>query len=136
MKKVTSPNNIPLVAIATALLWFGWYGFNASSKLDVNATNAQAFLNTDISASVACITWLVIEWTTRRKRPIFIGFMTGAVASLATITPATGFVRLGSAFLIGLLADTGCFLAVKFVKHKERDDAHDVWAVYGKYNYA
>jgi Amt family ammonium transporter len=127
----TGPNNIPLVAIATVLLWFGCYGFNVGSELDVNAITAQAFLNTDISASVAGVTWLIIEWTTGRKRPTFIGFMTGAVAGLATITPAAGFVSLGSAFLIGLLAGTVCFLAVKFVKHKEWDDALDVWAVHG-----
>lgn len=92
---------------------------------------AQAFLNTDLSASVAAITWLIIEWTTDKKRPTFIGLMTGAVAELATITPAAGYVSLGSAFFIGILAGVVCFLAVKFVSHKGWDDALDVWGVYG-----
>lgn len=130
-EKGTGPNNVPLVAIGTAMLWFGWYGFNAGSELDVDSITAQAFLNTDMSASVAGITWLVIEWTTGKQRPTFIGFMTGAVAGLATITPAAGFVSLGSATLIGLLAGIVCFLAVKFVAYKEWDDALDVWGVHG-----
>lgn len=127
----SGPNNIPLVAIGTALLWFGWYGFNAGSELDVDAITAQAFLNTDVSASVAAITWLLIEWTTGNKRPTFIGLMTGAVAGLATITPAAGFVSLGSAALIGLLAGIVCYLAVKFVERRKWDDALDVWGVHG-----
>ncbi|MFA9389361.1 MAG: ammonium transporter [Prolixibacteraceae bacterium] len=130
-EKSSGPNNLPLVAIGTALLWFGWYGFNAGSELDVDATTAQAFLNTDLSASVAGITWLIIEWTTGKKRPTFLGLMTGSVAGLATITPAAGYVSLGSAFFIGILAGVVCFLAVKFVAHKQWDDALDVWGVHG-----
>lgn len=131
VEKSSGPNNIPLVAIGTALLWFGWYGFNAGSELDVDSTTAQAFLNTDLSASVAAITWLIIEWTTGKKRPTFIGLMTGAVAGLATITPAAGYVSLGSAFFIGLLAGIVCYVAVQFVVRKEWDDALDVWGVHG-----
>ncbi len=127
----SGPNNIPLVAIGTSLLWFGWYGFNAGSELNVDAITAQAFLNTDVAASVAAITWLTIEWTTGRKRPTFIGLMTGAVAGLATITPAAGYVSLGSAFFIGLSAGFICYRAVKFVKRKRWDDALDVWGVHG-----
>lgn len=130
-KKNESPNNIPLVAIGTSLLWFGWYGFNAGSELDVNAITAQAFLNTDVAASIAAITWLSIEWTTGKKRPTFVGLMTGAVAGLATITPAAGFVSLGSALLIGICAALVCYQAVKFVKYKRWDDALDVWGVHG-----
>ncbi len=127
----TGPNNIPLVAIGTSLLWFGWYGFNAGSELDVDAVTAQAFLNTDVSASVAAITWLTIEWTTGKKRPTFIGLMTGAVAGLATITPAAGFVSLGAASFIGLCAGIVCYFTVKFVEYKRWDDALDVWGVHG-----
>ena len=127
----SGPNNIPLVAIGTSLLWFGWYGFNAGSELNVDAITAQAFLNTDVAASVAAITWLTIEWTTGRKRPTFIGLMTGAVAGLATITPAAGYVSLGAAFFIGLSAGFICYRAVKFVKRKRWDDALDVWGVHG-----
>lgn len=130
-EKNAGPNNIPLVAIGTSLLWFGWYGFNAGSELDVDAVTAQAFLNTDVSASVAAITWLTIEWTTGKKRPTFIGLMTGAVAGLATITPAAGFVSLGAASFIGLCAGIVCYFTVKFVEHKRWDDALDVWGVHG-----
>jgi len=129
--KNSGPNNIPLVAIGTALLWFGWYGFNAGSELDVDAITAQAFLNTDLAASVAAITWLTIEWTTGKQRPTFIGLMTGAVAGLATITPAAGYVSLGTAFFIGICAGFVCYQAVKFVKNKRWDDALDVWGVHG-----
>ena len=130
-EKGEGPNNIPLVAIGTALLWFGWYGFNAGSELDVDAITAQSFLNTDTSASFAAVTWLFIEWTTGKKRPTFIGLMTGAVAGLATITPAAGYVSLGSSVSIGIMAGIVCYLAVKFVAYKEWDDALDVWGVHG-----
>jgi Amt family ammonium transporter len=109
------PNNIPLVAIGTALLWFGWYGFNAGSEMAVN----------DV------ITWLTIEWNVGKKKPTFIGLMTGAVAGLATITPAAGFVTIQSAVLIGIIAGIGCYLAVKFKEKQEWDDALDVWGVHG-----
>ena len=125
------PNNIPLVAIGTAFLWFGWYGFNAGSELDVNHITVSAFLNTDISASFAAITWLIIEWNTGKKKPSFIGLMTGAVAGLATITPAAGFVTLPVAALIGIIAGAGCFMAVRFKMNKGWDDALDVWGVHG-----
>lgn len=131
VEKGAGPNNIPLVAIGTALLWFGWYGFNAGSELDVDAITAQSFLNTDTAASFAAVTWLILEWTTGKKRPIFIGLMTGAVAGLATITPAAGYVSLGSAVFIGISAGIVCFFAVKFVTHKQWDDALDVWGVHG-----
>ncbi len=131
VEKGAGPNNIPLVAIGTALLWFGWYGFNAGSELDVDAITAQSFLKTDTAASFAAVTWLVLEWTTGKKRPTFIGLMTGAVAGLATITPAAGYVSLGSAVFIGISAGIVCFFAVKFVAHKQWDDALDVWGVHG-----
>jgi len=83
------PNSIPLIALGTGLLWFGWYGFNAGSALDVNAITGLAFLNTDVAASFAAITWLAIEWS-RAKKPKFVGLLTGAVAGLATITPLPG----------------------------------------------
>jgi Amt family ammonium transporter len=131
IEKGTGPNNIPLVAIGTSLLWFGWYGFNAGSELDVDAITAQSFLNTDVAASFAAVTWLFIEWNTGKKRPTFIGLMTGSVAGLATITPAAGYVSLSSAIFIGIMAGTVCYLAVKFVTRKEWDDALDVWGIHG-----
>lgn len=127
----SEPNNIPLVAIGTALLWFGWYGFNAGSELAVNSITVSAFLNTDTAASFAAVTWLIIEWNTGKKKPTFIGLMTGAVAGLATITPAAGYVDIYSSAIIGIVAAVGCFMAVKFKESKGWDDALDVWGVHG-----
>lgn len=124
------PNSIPLVAIGTGLLWFGWYGFNAGSELDVDAITTLAFLNTDVAASFAAITWLIIEWT-RGRRPKFVGLMTGAVAGLATITPAAGFVPIWAAMIIGILAGFVCYWAVHLKNKLGWDDALDVWGVHG-----
>jgi len=124
------PNSIPLVAIGTGLLWFGWYGFNAGSELDVNHITTLAFLNTDVAASFAAITWLIIEWS-REGKPKFVGLLTGAVAGLATITPAAGFVPLWAAMLIGILAGFLCYLAVQLKNKWGWDDALDVWGVHG-----
>jgi Amt family ammonium transporter len=89
-----------------------------------------AFLNTDVAASFAAITWLVIEWYLVRK-PKFVGLLTGAVAGLATITPAAGFVTLPSACLIGITAGIVCYLAVHLKNKMGWDDALDVWGVHG-----
>jgi Amt family ammonium transporter len=128
--KESPPNSIPLIAIGTGLLWFGWYGFNAGSALDVNAVTGLAFLNTDVAASFAAITWLVIEWSLARK-PKFVGLLTGAVAGLATITPAAGYVTLPSAVIIGIAAGGICYLAVHLKNKMGWDDALDVWGVHG-----
>lgn len=124
------PNSIPLVAIGTGLLWFGWYGFNAGSELAVDNITTLAFLNTDVAASFAAITWLVIEWM-RQRKPKFVGLLTGAVAGLATITPAAGFVTLQSAIIIGIAAGILCYLAVELKNKLGWDDALDVWGVHG-----
>ncbi len=124
------PNSIPLIALGTGLLWFGWYGFNAGSALDVNAITGLAFLNTDIAASFAAITWLVIEWN-RQRKPKFVGLLTGAVAGLATITPAAGYVSLTDAVIIGIASGIVCYLAVNLKNKMEWDDALDVWGVHG-----
>jgi Amt family ammonium transporter len=123
-------HNIPLVALGTALLWFGWYGFNAGSELKVDNVTFLAFVNTDIAASVAAITWLCLAWTFEKK-PKFVGLLTGAVAGLVGITPAAGYVSIGASVVIGFLASAFCYLAVEF-KHKVGfDDALDVWGVHG-----
>lgn len=124
------PNNIPLVAIGTGLLWFGWYGFNAGSELRVDHITVTAFLNTDIAASFATVTWLVIE-RIKTGKPRFIGLMTGAVAGLATITPAAGFVPVWAAALIGIIASTVSYFAVELKNKHGWDDALDVWGVHG-----
>ena len=124
------PHSIPLVALGTGLLWFGWYGFNAGSELKVDAVTATAFLNTDIAASFAGIVWLIIAWF-YEKKPKFIGLLTGAVAGLATITPAAGFVTPVSAAIIGIVAGVVCYFAVSFKNRMKLDDALDVWGVHG-----
>ncbi len=120
------PNSVPLIAIGTGLL----YGFNAGSSLNVNAVTGLAFLNTDVAASFAAITWMVIEWSLQR-RPKFVGLMTGAVAGLATITPAAGYVSLPSAVIIGIASGLVCYLAVLMKNKWGWDDALDVWGVHG-----
>ncbi len=129
-KVTTEPHNVPLIAMGTALLWFGWYGFNAGSELRIDNITALAFLNTDIAASFAAIVWLAIEWFQTGK-PRFIGLLTGAVAGLATITPAAGYVSTNTAVIIGILAGTICYFAVKLKNTLHWDDALDVWGVHG-----
>lgn len=124
------PHSIPLVALGTGLLWFGWYGFNAGSELRVDEVTALAFLNTDIAASFAAITWLFVAWS-REKKPKFVGLLTGAVAGLATITPAAGYVTPGSAAIIGIVAGLVCYGAVSLKNSLNWDDALDVWGVHG-----
>ena len=98
--------------------------------MDVNAVTGLAFLNTDVAASFAAITWLVIEWYLVKK-PKFVGLLTGAVAGLATITPAAGYVSLPSACLIGIAAGLVCYIAVHLKNKMGWDDALDVWGVHG-----
>ena len=124
------PHSIPLVALGTALLWFGWYGFNAGSELRVDAVTATAFLNTDVAASFAAIVWLIID-VLREKKPKTLGFLTGAVAGLATITPAAGYVTVQAAMAIGTIASVVSYLAVEYKNRKGWDDALDVWGVHG-----
>lgn len=124
------PHNIPYVALGTALLWFGWYGFNAGSALGANAQAAAAFVNSDIAASVAMVTWLLLSWLID-GRPSMVGAMTGVLAGLVAITPAAGYVEPWAAFVIGILATYVCFYAVKFRMRMKWDDALDVWGVHG-----
>jgi Amt family ammonium transporter len=123
-------HSIPLIALGTGLLWFGWYGFNAGSELRADRITALAFLNTDIAASFAAITWMAIEWL-RSRKPKFVGLLTGAVAGLATITPAAGYVSPTSAVLIGLISGLVCYYAVALKNKLGWDDALDVWGVHG-----
>ena len=123
-------HNVPLVALGTGLLWFGWYGFNAGSEFRVDGVTAVAFLNTDVAASFAAIVWMVVGWWLE-KRPTLVGLLTGAVAGLATITPAAGYVSPVSAVVIGIVAGGVCYFAVALKNHLRWDDALDVWGVHG-----
>ena len=124
------PHSIPLVALGTGLLWFGWYGFNAGSELKVDAVTATAFLNTDIAASFAAMVWMIMAWILEKK-PTFLGLLTGAVAVLATITPAAGYVTPTSSAIIGSASGIVCYLAISLKNRWKVDDALDVWGVHG-----
>jgi Amt family ammonium transporter len=127
---VDTPHNIPFIALGTGLLWFGWYGFNAGSELQVDHITALAFLNTDIAASFAAVTWLFVEWWFAKK-PHFVGLLTGAVAGLATITPAAGYVPIYASAIIGVAAGLVCYAAIQVKNRFKWDDALDVWGVHG-----
>jgi Amt family ammonium transporter len=123
-------HNIAFVALGTGLLWFGWFGFNAGSALAANGIASQAFVNTDISGSIAMCTWLAITWW-KHGKPSLVGALTGAVAGLACITPAAGYVPTWAAFIFGLAAGSICYYAVVFKEKMQWDDALDVWACHG-----
>jgi len=125
-----SPHNIPFIALGTGLLWFGWYGFNAGSELKVDDITSLAFLNTDIAASFAATTWLFVEWWFGKK-PHFVGLLTGAVAGLACITPAAGYVPIWASVVIGITAGVVCYFAIQLKTLLKWDDALDVWGVHG-----
>jgi len=125
-----TPHNIPMVALGTGLLWVGWFGFNAGSALNANDIAAFAAINSEISASVALTTWALID-TLRGGKPNMVGVCVGAVAGLATITPAAGFVKPWAAACIGFIAATFCYAMVELRKKMKWDDALDVWGVHG-----
>ena len=124
------PHNIAFVALGTGLLWFGWFGFNGGSALAANGVAAQAFVNTDIAGSIAMCTWLFITWW-KDGKPSLVGAFTGVVAGLACVTPAAGYIPAWSAIVIGLLAGSVCYYAVKLKERMKWDDALDVWAAHG-----
>jgi len=124
------PHSIPLVALGTGLLWFGWYGFNAGSELKVDGVTSLAFMNTDTAASFAAMTWLGMAWVFEKK-PKLLGLLTGSIAGLATITPAAGYVTIPVAALIGVIAGVVCYFAVNLKNRLGWDDALDVWGVHG-----
>ena len=129
-KVIHRPHNLPLFALGAALLWFGWYGFNAGGEFKVDEITVLAFANTDISASFAAVTWMFLAWKLDGK-PSTVGFFTGALAGLVTITPAAGFVGLREAMLIGVVAGAVGFFAVRFKNMKGWDDSLDVWGIHG-----
>jgi Amt family ammonium transporter len=125
-----APHNATMTILGTALLWFGWFGFNAGSALGANSLAVTAFVNTNSAAAMAALTWMTASWI-RHKQPSVLGAAAGAVAGLVGITPAAGFVTPSAALLIGFLAGLGCFLAVELVVRGRVDDALDVFGVHG-----
>jgi len=128
---ITPPHNIPFVVIGAALLWFGWFGFNAGSGLAADGLAANAFLVTHIAAAAAALSWVLLDWFSNKK-PTIVGISTGAVAGLVAITPAAGFVDVSGAIIIGLLVSVMCFFMVSVVKRKlGYDDSLDAFGVHG-----
>jgi Amt family ammonium transporter len=128
---VQPPHAPGLVMMGAAMLWIGWFGFNAGSALAADGAAGMAMMVTHISAATAALAWTVVEWI-KFGRPTLVGIATGAIAGLATITPASGFVGPAGALAIGAFAGVLCFFAVNFVKTVLKvDDALDVMAVHG-----
>jgi ammonium transporter, Amt family len=125
------PHNVVLSLIGAGLLWVGWFGFNAGSAVNAGALATSAFAATHFSAAAAALGWAGMEWWLKGK-PSVLGVASGMVAGLATITPASGFVTVPVAFLIGLIGGVVCYLAVTKLKHMFRyDDSLDVFGVHG-----
>ena len=125
------PHNVVLSLIGTGMLWVGWFGFNAGSAVNAGKLATSAFAATHFSASAAALSWAFCEWWQKGK-PSALGAASGMVAGLATITPASGFVSIPSALLIGLAAGAGCYFAVTRLKSQfQYDDSLDVFGVHG-----
>jgi ammonium transporter, Amt family len=125
------PHNVVLSLIGTGLLWVGWFGFNAGSALGAGEVAVSAFAATHFSAAAGALGWMLLEWFLKRK-PSVLGAASGMVAGLATITPASGFVTIPSALLIGLIGGMVCYLAVSHLKARcGYDDSLDVFGVHG-----
>jgi len=125
------PHNLPFTVLGAGLLWFGWFGFNAGSALAANGLAASAFVVTNTAAAAAALTWAVIEWIANGK-PTILGTVSGAVAGLVAITPASGFVDVSGSIIIGIVVALVCFLAVTKIKEIFKyDDSLDAFGVHG-----
>ena len=130
-KEVMFPSSIALTALGAALLWFGWFGFNAGSQLAADGISGSAFLATNTSAAIAGLSWMASEWFVNKK-PTVLGLASGIVAGLVSITPAAGFVDLGGSLVIGLVAGVLGFFSVSKIKFKlGYDDSLDAFGVHG-----
>ena len=125
-----SPNNVPFVILGASMLWFGWFGFNAGSGLAANGQAVSAFLVTNTSAATAMMVWVILSLVHGGKVS-GVGAATGAIAGLATITPASGFVGVEAALILGLISGVITYYAVYFKSKVNLDDALDVFAVHG-----
>ncbi|MDY6825549.1 MAG: ammonium transporter [Thermodesulfobacteriota bacterium] len=130
-KEAMFPSSITLTALGAAMLWFGWFGFNAGSALAADGIAGSAFLVTNTSAATAALAWMFAEWMVSKK-PTVLGLASGVVAGLVAITPAAGFVSLPASLIIGLAAGLLGFYSVAVVKHKiGYDDSLDAFGVHG-----
>ena len=129
-REAMEPHNATMTILGTALLWFGWFGFNAGSALGSGSLAVSAFVSTNTSAAMAALTWLTASWI-RHQRPSVLGAAAGALSGLVGITPAAGFVTPMAALLIGFCSGIGCFLVVELVVRGRVDDSLDVFGVHG-----
>jgi ammonium transporter, Amt family len=128
---ISPPHNLPFAILGAALLWFGWFGFNAGSALTSGTLAVSAFISTHMAAAAAAVAWAVLEWISRR-RPTALGLISGAVAGLATVTPASGYVTPLGAVAIGFLTGIVCYASVVLVKSRlGYDDSLDAFGVHG-----
>ncbi len=130
LRESMPPHNLPMTVLGAGLLWFGWFGFNAGSALSSGALAASAFISTHAAASAATIAWIAVEWIHRGK-PTMFGAATGAIAGLATITPAAGFVGPLPALLFGMAAGIVCYIALNAKTKYGYDDSLDAFGVHG-----
>jgi len=126
---VMEPHNIPMTILGAAMLWFGWFGFNAGSALAANGLAASAFVTTNTAAAAGGMTWLLVSWI--HGKPSSLGFVTGAVAGLVAITPGAGFVTPMASIVIGIVAGVFCYGMMLFRIKKGWDESLDCWAVHG-----
>lgn len=125
------PHNLTMTVTGAGMLWVGWFGFNGGSALAADGNGTMAMLVTHISAAAGSVAWMLME-RIRFGKPSVLGIVTGMVAGLGTITPASGFVGPGGALVIGLLAGVICFFATQLIKHRlQIDDSLDVFPVHG-----
>jgi ammonium transporter, Amt family len=124
------PHNLPMTLVGTGLLWFGWFGFNGGSALAADGVAATAFVSTHLGGMAGMMMWTIVEWW-HRDKPTTLGAASGAIAGLATITPAAGFVSPNAAIVIGLLAGGLCYLAVQAKAKLGYDDSLDVVGIHG-----
>ncbi len=128
-REAMHPHNIPMVITGAAILWFGWFGFNAGSALASGSLASSAFIATHIATAAAVLGWIIFEWI-RNKAPTTVGAATGAVAGLVAITPASGYVEPWAALIIGFVAGAVCYMAVSLKPKLGYDDSLDVVGVH------
>jgi len=128
-KYALEPANIPMTILGAALLWFGWFGFNAGSAVAANGLAANAFVTTNTAAAAGAMAWLLVSWI--HGKPSSLGFVSGAIAGLVGITPAAGYVTPMAAILIGAVAGMLCYGMMLFRIRKGMDESLDAWAIHG-----
>jgi Amt family ammonium transporter len=128
-KYAMEPGNIPLTILGAALLWFGWFGFNAGSAVAANGLAANAFVTTNTAAAAGAMAWLLVSWIS--GKPSSLGFVSGAVAGLVAITPAAGYVTPMAAILIGAIGGVACYGIMLWRIRSGLDESLDAWAIHG-----